>query len=251
MRVLKLPFLERAVLLCEPDVCSEWPFATDSNGAAQVSIAGETQQAHRYVWQLVNGPIPEGSWVYHSCDNRACFNPHHLFLGIPNGGVKDPHLSYLEKSLPLCTPDACSEWPFPGNGHGYGRVTIEGQTGFTHRAAWELANGPIPPGLFVCHKCDNPPCFNPYHLFLGTSADNTRDMVNKGREPHGEGSSNARLTEAQVREIRRKYVKRSYGLRRLSAEYKVSRSNIHHIVSGKRWKHVDGYKLNRKYEEQL
>jgi len=51
----------------------------------------------------------------------------------------------------------------------------------THRFAWELANGPIPEGMFVCHKCDNPPCCNVDHLFLGTPKENTTDMVNKGR----------------------------------------------------------------------
>ena len=240
MKETRMEFVRRVVHLCEPDVCSEWPFSTDTNGAGQVWDSGETQQSHRYAWQLINGPVPEGSWVYRSCDNQSCFNPHHLFVGVPNGGVKEPLLSYLEKAITLCVPDACAVWPFPENLKDYGRVTVEGVIRPVHRVAWELVNGPIPPGLFACHKCDNPPCFNPHHIFLGTSADNSRDRSDKGRSPHGERSGTARLTEAQVLEIRRKYQPRIYTQKKLAREYSVHRETIYLLLAGKTWKRISG-----------
>ena len=79
--------------------------------------------------------------------------------------------------------DAC--WPWVGkakaNG-GYGLLSVDGKACRAHRLAWELANGPIPAGLFCCHKCDNPACCNPSHIFLGTAADNLRDMREKSRD---------------------------------------------------------------------
>lgn len=87
------------------------------------------------------------------------------------------------------TPEGCHEWRGARRAGGYGAVSVAvRQTDYAHRVAWQLAFGPIPDGMFVCHRCDNPPCCNPEHLFLGTNADNMRDMVAKGREqPHGRG----------------------------------------------------------------
>ena len=84
----------------------------------------------------------------------------------------------------------CWEWAGGrDNDEGYGRIR-EGRGGspflLTHRVAWELTQGPIPDGLMVLHKCDNPPCVRPDHLFLGTNTDNMRDASAKGRMQHGE-----------------------------------------------------------------
>jgi hypothetical protein len=79
----------------------------------------------------------------------------------------------------VCGPDECWEWTAYRLPAGYG--TFGRPTTTTHRIAWQLTNGPIPEGMFVCHKCDNPPCVNPAHLFVGTQQDNLRDMWSKGR----------------------------------------------------------------------
>lgn len=85
-------------------------------------------------------------------------------------------------------PNACWEWTGFRIPDGYGQITIRSRqrTYKAHRLAWEIAHGPIPEGLQVCHKCDNPPCCNPAHLFLGTARDNVMDRERKGRSfrPH-------------------------------------------------------------------
>lgn len=113
-----------------------------------------------------------------------------------------------------------------------------------HRVSWELHNGPIPIGLFVCHHCDNRLCVNPAHLFLGTNADNMRDMVRKNRQdrvkrPRGERCRTARLTAEQVVAIRSEFSKGGVILRTLGEKYGVSLNAIHAIVTRKSWKHVD------------
>lgn len=85
-------------------------------------------------------------------------------------------------------PDACWLWKGTKTRLGYGQIGADAQPGiyrpavlYAHRVAWELANGPIPTGLFVCHRCDTPGCVRPDHLFLGTQTDNMRDAAKKGR----------------------------------------------------------------------
>lgn len=79
-------------------------------------------------------------------------------------------------------PDDCWNWKAKAkSGHGYGIFNLGDHQSNAHRVSWMLSNGPIPDGLFVCHKCDNPRCCNPNHLFLGTPKDNTDDMNRKGR----------------------------------------------------------------------
>lgn len=82
-------------------------------------------------------------------------------------------------------PSGCIEWTGPLDDHGYGRISEGGRGGRilkAHRVGWELLNGPVPDGLYVLHHCDNPPCCNPAHLFLGDQVANVQDMIAKGRD---------------------------------------------------------------------
>ena len=140
------------------------------------------------------------------------------------------------------TPSGC--WEFTGwvNNTGYGMISkgtrSEGLV-LCHRASYEIHIGPIPDGMYVMHKCDNPPCFNPDHLSVGTPKDNFKDMVNKGRQKvfAGEASANAKLTEEEVKEIRSLHKPTYVGGRgsntaELAAKYGISTVYVLQLVKG-------------------
>ena len=132
----------------------------------------------------------------------------------------------------------CWIWTGALNEKGYG-ILGRGRRGMgterAHRVSWMIHFGPIPKGLFVCHKCDNPQCTNPEHLFLGTVYENNADMLAKGRNVKGE-CSYSKLSLDQVREIRSRYKPGKITQLALAKEYGVSRSLIGLIVKGERWK---------------
>lgn len=145
--------------------------------------------------------------------------------------------------------EECWPWKAYIAASGYGICRGATKNVRAHRMAYELAHGPIPEGLIVRHRCDNRRCCNPRHLEVGTATDNARDRVERRRTAHGERSPAAKLSEAQVVEIRRRYKLRPPGgpkrgcpkwpgQEQLAKEYGVSYLTIHAIVHGYSWKHV-------------
>lgn len=132
--------------------------------------------------------------------------------------------------------DECWEWTASRTEHGYGRINVGGRIEKAPRVAWLVTYGD-PGGLLVCHRCDNPPCCNPAHLFLGTVADNNADKIAKGRSNRGERHGQAILTAEKVRAMR--------DLREDGATFKeiARRFGVHHVtarhaVIGINWSHI-------------
>ena len=132
----------------------------------------------------------------------------------------------------------CWFWNAYKNEHGYGHFSIGKKKFKAPRMAWELTSGKIPHGLWVLHHCDNPPCVNPTHLFLGTRKDNNSDMKQKGRQARGERNGSAKLNERTVREMRRVYAEGNISLKKLATQFGVTFHPAQRIISGNGWKHV-------------
>lgn len=169
----------------------------------------------------------------------------------------------FSKSQPV---NGCLNWAGRKNKSGYGVFDYSGRPHLAHRVSFWLNTRLLPPGMSVLHRCDNPACINPAHLFLGTHQDNVWDMVSKGRHAHGprhaaamrlaaargqshmsrtrpdavrrgENASGSRLTNEQVLEIRRRCaggVKQSD----LASEFHVNQSQISDVVSRVTWRHL-------------
>lgn len=153
----------------------------------------------------------------------------------------------INKEGSLILETRCWEWIGKGarrEENTYGLLAVGGHQERSHRLSWKLHRGEIPDGLCVCHRCDNPRCCNPDHLFLGTRGENTLDAHAKGRlkpPPHlpGEKSRQAKLTEQQVLEIRRSYASGATTLKGLARIYGVRFTCIHAIVSRRTWQHLE------------
>lgn len=127
---------------------------------------------------------------------------------------------------------------------GYGRLQIAGRSHKAHRVSFELHCAPIEDGELVCHRCDNPACVNPAHLFAGSNTDNIADMVKKGRSPRvknpmvGERNGNAFLTEDQARYVLREVLLNGRRRSCVARELSASKDAIDKLCSGKTWRHL-------------
>lgn len=131
-------------------------------------------------------------------------------------------------------PGECWEWSGYCNdeagGHGAFRVS-RAKVDKSHRFSWELHNGPIPVGMCVLHRCDNPPCVNPHHLFLGTQRDNIADMVAKGRNRTAAWAiRHTRMTPALAAEIKQIYAAGGYTQNRLAERFGFAKFTIFRVL---------------------
>jgi hypothetical protein len=210
---------------------------------------GVTKPVTDFAWTVGHGRRRRGA----RC--KVCANAVHRAYMRSTGRTKGGIAQRLGERRPLAErfwakvrkTDSC--WLFEGGKDRYGSIHLGGRTGkgtLAHRFSWELHFGPIPDGLYVCHKCDTPRCVRPDHLFLGTQQDNVADCIAKGRRGpvyrggprnplRGESAPRAKLTWREVHEIRARYIKGVYGCVRLAKEYGVSKTLIESIVAGRIW----------------
>ena len=144
-----------------------------------------------------------------------------------------PMPARLDDGLPHKPQNGCWEWQ-KATSNGYGVVTKPHDAGtqLAHRAAFEAWVAPIPPNTHVLHTCDNPPCCNPAHLFLGDDQDNSDDKLAKKRNHNGERTYGHKLTDAQVTQIRSAYTGERGQQARLAEQYGVTAGQISLIVRG-------------------
>ena len=184
--------------------------------------------------------------VYRGCPARAFFSGERspIMVGQPLSFWGDMlttegyRKKFWERVI-VVDADRCWEWMGYKNPKGYGQFGFFGKRTMAPRVCWMLTNGKIPDGLHVLHKCDNPSCVNPSHLWLGSIADNNNDSLKKGRRtiPHlyGENHGSAKLTNQDVlmiRELRGKGIEAKC----LSLLYGVSDTHIRRIVRRANWK---------------
>lgn len=184
-----------------------------------------------------------------SCSVQSCDRPHYA------KGLCNSHWARMRRGHDLSRSFSRREWPFAdrlwsrvdrkgpdecwlwtgSTTRGYGAFSIGGAQTYAHRASYILAFGPIPAGHHVCHRCDNPLCVNPSHLFAGTPRDNIDDKLAKGRQPHGSRLAQAKLREADIPVILSRLAAGELH-ERIAADYGVSRPAISLININATWR---------------
>jgi len=149
-----------------------------------------------------------------------------------------PTIAEIIKSKSVSGNGGCINWIGYKIKSGYGRITISRTQHLAHRLSWQINIGPIPNGIDVLHKCDNPSCVNHKHLFLGTHKENMKDMKEKNRSCAGEKHPKRKLSNKQVLQIRDMYKTGNLTHLDISKKFGIARSGVSRIINKKLWRHI-------------
>ena len=150
--------------------------------------------------------------------------------------AKTPEQRFWEGVEKSTNANGCWQW-MKSNNDGYGSIYMNGRSMPASHFSYILHVGPIPDGMWILHKCDNPPCVRPDHLFLGTVIENNKDRDAKGRTNHGENVHTAKLTDTDIPAIR-DMLSQGKSQSDIARIYGVKRNTIQGIASGKTWRHI-------------
>ena len=228
--------------------CWHWTASKNRKGYGTFRVDGKSVLPHRFIYIVTYGATAPGLDVKHICRNRACVNPEHLTAshkGPPKGltpwnkgkghPAEERFWRFVHKPLDL---NDCWTWTGYISKDGYGSFTPSKIPIRAHRFMYQLTHGVIPPGMLICHTCDNPICVNDAHLFLGSNSDNMKDAASKGRLDGKKGSDNplAKLAEKQVLKIRS--LKGTLTTRQIAKIFDISHSHVLNIQNRKAWTHI-------------
>lgn len=214
--------------------CWLWLGSRNPSGHGQFNLGRRgagMALAHRWSWEFHHGPVGVRFTLTQTCGERTCVRPDHMRIVSSGATFADRFWSRVQKT------DGCWLWTGSTQQAGYGTVNVGGgKFDRAHRVAWRLSRG-ADADKFVCHRCDNPRCVRPDHLFLGTHEENMADMRAKGRSRTGSKNPLAKLTDADVFAIRCSH---AMGIPRASIanRHGIGRGTVTKIVARRAWRHV-------------
>lgn len=153
--------------------------------------------------------------------------------------MNKPVIDRFNERYVIDAATGCWNWAKGKDKDGYGKFSHkEAPNDRAHRFSYSTFVGEIPKGMHICHRCDNPSCVNPTHLFLGTNRENTLDRVIKRRSACGEGGGNVKLINEQVSAIFDMHQKLGYSKKKIARLFGITDGNVEWILSGHTWKHL-------------
>ena len=233
-------------LLSNIKICKNscWLWQGGKNGLGGIRVGLKTLKPYRLSYLRHRGMIPKNWVVKSTCEDKSCINPDHLYICDGNAYKRIDPLTRLLNGYKEDKVTGCWEWQKAKDKDGYGQITIFRKSIKAHRFSYMQHNGMIPKSWMVCHKCHNPKCINPKHLFVGTNSDNMlHSSIDKRLNCNhqlGEKNPYNKLKEATVKRVYQ-LSKEEKTSKYISEITSVPMSNVRNIRYGYTWSHITGH----------